>query len=39
MRTLIITIVSCAEFAQTEDVQIAAKCSAKKVISFFHLRK
>ena len=32
MRTLIIVIVSGAEFAQTENMQIAAKCGAKKVI-------
>ena len=32
MRTLIIIIVSGAEFAQTENMQIAAKCNAKRVI-------
>ena len=32
MCALIIIIVSGAEFAQTENMQIAAKCSAKRVI-------
>ena len=32
MRALIIIIVSGAEFAQTDNMQIAAKCSAKRVI-------
>ena len=32
MRTLIIIIVSGAEFARTENMQIAVKCSAKRVI-------